>query len=337
MPLKLALCQHSTNLRDSASRMGVESFKQGNTPMKQNTQFGLASSVMSFPERGPWGDSKWRGNASGHVYRSLFEQLQPKVFIDPMVGSGTSVEVAREMKIEAHGLDLHSGFDCYSMDILTAVGKQADLVISHPPYGGQIVYAGNVWGDAPNARDLSQCSDEEFHERMQAVMLNQRRATRDGGHYGTLIGDWRRAGQYTCYMAEVISRMPSKELKSVMIKMQHNVTSDRRSYGRMVYPKIQHEYLILFQKAAAPVVVVLADMVREQAARVKGTWKNIVRTVLHALGGKATLDKLYAAIAHAAPEKLATNEFWREKTRQTLQLHKDLFQSSERGVWSLAA
>jgi hypothetical protein len=27
-----------------------------------------------------------------------------------MVGSGTSVEVARELGIEAYGLDLHSGF-----------------------------------------------------------------------------------------------------------------------------------------------------------------------------------------------------------------------------------
>ena len=29
------------------------------------------NSIMSFPDRGPWGDSKWRGNASGYVYKSL--------------------------------------------------------------------------------------------------------------------------------------------------------------------------------------------------------------------------------------------------------------------------
>ena len=68
-------------------------------------------SILSFPERGPWGKSSWRGNCSGHVYKSLFEQLRPGTFVDPMVGSGTSVEVAREMGIQAFGLDLHSGFN----------------------------------------------------------------------------------------------------------------------------------------------------------------------------------------------------------------------------------
>jgi len=50
-----------------------------------------------------------------------------------MVGGGTSVEVAREMGMEAHGLDLHSGFNILKQPILEAVGKPSDLVLSHPP------------------------------------------------------------------------------------------------------------------------------------------------------------------------------------------------------------
>lgn len=90
-------------------------------------------SVLSFPERGPWGDAKWRGNCSGYIYKSLFEQLKPKVFVDPMCGSGTSIEVAREMQIEAYGLDLHQGHNVLRDSILLAVGKPADLCLSHPP------------------------------------------------------------------------------------------------------------------------------------------------------------------------------------------------------------
>ncbi len=95
-------------------------------------------SVLSFPQRGPWGNAKWRGNCSGYVYKTIFEQLRPAVFVDPMCGSGTSIEVARELSIEAYGLDLHSGHNVLRDSILDAVGKHADLCLSHPPYGSTI-------------------------------------------------------------------------------------------------------------------------------------------------------------------------------------------------------
>ncbi|UUZ66259.1 hypothetical protein LP417_35170 (plasmid) [Polaromonas sp. P1-6] len=125
---------------------------------------------------------QWRGNCSGHVYKELFEQLKPRVFVDPMVGSGTSVEVAREMGIEAHGLDLHNGFNAIRDSILGHVGKEADLVVSHPPYGAMIVYSGNVWGSEAHPDDLSRCVDDnDFHEKMQLVLMNQRHATLSRG------------------------------------------------------------------------------------------------------------------------------------------------------------
>ena len=86
----------------------------------------LHGSILSFPDRGPWGNSRYRGNCSGYVYKRVFEHLRPRVFTDPMVGSGTSVEVAREMGIEAYGLDLHSGFNILKTSILEAVGKPSD-------------------------------------------------------------------------------------------------------------------------------------------------------------------------------------------------------------------
>jgi len=58
----------------------------------------------------------------------IFKRLRPLMFTDPMVGGGTSVEVAREMRIEAHGLDLHSGFNILKHRILDEVGKPSDLV-----------------------------------------------------------------------------------------------------------------------------------------------------------------------------------------------------------------
>lgn len=191
-------------------------------------------SVISFPERGPWGDSKWRGNASGFVYKSLFEQLKPKTFCDPMKGSGTSIEVANQLGIKAWGLDLHEGFNAVQDSILNHIGQQVDLCVSHPPYLDIVLYSGNVWGDKPHPADLSRCtSNDEFHEKMQLVLLNQRDATLPGGFYGALVGDVRKNGSYVSTQAELIARMPSEELASVIIKMQHNCVSDSRHYSNL--------------------------------------------------------------------------------------------------------
>ena len=296
-------------------------------------------SILSFPERGPWGKSSWRGNCSGHVYKSLFEQLRPGTFVDPMVGSGTSVEVAREMGIQAFGLDLHSGFNVLRESILSAVGQPVDLVVSHPPYGGMILYSGNVWG-SPHADDLSRCiDDQDFHEKLHIALLNQREATKGGGYYGTIIGDWRRNGRYTSYQAECIARMPSDELAAVLIKQQHNTVSDSRAYARMKMPRILHEYILLWQKPAviASFLSNLSVMARQQSARLASTWKALVRTVLMALGGTADLASIYAKVSENAPERLANNPNWKAKVRQVLNQHSDQFASCERGIWALAA
>lgn len=293
-------------------------------------------SILSYPERGSWGKSTWRGNCSGHVYKDLFERLNPKIFVDPMVGSGTSVDVAREMGIEAYGLDLHSGFNACRDSILLAVGKPADLCLSHPPYGSMIIYSGNVWGE-PDPNDLSRCvSDEDFHERMQLVLLNQRDATKPGGYYGTIIGDWRRNGIYTSYQAEMIARMPKAELAAVLIKAQHNCMSSRKAYGKMKLPFILHEYILIWQKKAVPVLLMLRDLAQQQYARLSSTWKSIVKSVLMQLGGKSDLQTIYKAVEESAPEKLAKNPNWKAKIRQTLNQHRDLFRSDEVGVWAVA-
>lgn len=292
-------------------------------------------SILSFPDRGNWGKSSWRGNMTGHVYRDLFERLQPKVFVDPMVGSGTSVEVAQEMGIEAYGLDLHSGFNILRDSIVSTVGKEADLVLSHPPYGNMVVYSGEVWGQ-PHPDDLSRCiDDEDFHQKLQLSMMNQREATRPGGIYGTIIGDRRKDGRYVSYQAEVISRLPSDELAAVVIKAQHNTTSARKSYGRMQMPMILHEYVVLFRRKERTVFGFLRTVAQQAQARLTGTWKNVVRSVLIGLGGKAALATIYQAVASNV-DKVKDNPNWQAKVRQILNSNASLFVPVERGVWALA-
>jgi hypothetical protein len=133
-----------------------------------------------------------------------------------MVGSGTSVEVAHEMGIEAYGLDLHSGFNILKTSILATVGKPSDLVL--------------------------------FLEKLRVAILNQRKATAPDGFYDIIIGDVRRRGQYSSYQADAIARMPKEELRAVLIKAQHNMVSNSVRYAPMKFPKIMHEYVVLWQR-----------------------------------------------------------------------------------------
>lgn len=95
------------------------------------------------------------------------------------------------------------------------------------------------YSDHPD--DLSSGADEsEFLDKLHVLLLNQREATRPGGHYVTLIGDRRKNGSYSSYQADCITRMPRDELKSVVIKTQHNVSSRSKSYA-LTYPLVMHE------------------------------------------------------------------------------------------------
>jgi hypothetical protein len=252
-------------------RSGVDRRQQAHSEQSKKSQEQKSKnsgSILSFPDRGPWGDARYPGNCSGYVYQTLFKHLRPRIFTDPMVGSGTSVAVAREMDIEAHGLDLHSGFNILRHSILQTVGKPSDFVFSHPPYHDMVQYSGQVWGSKPHPDDLSRCStEEEFLGKLSRGLANQRYATRLGGFYGLLIGDVRRSGRYSSYQADILARMPRQELRAVLIKAQHNVRSDQVRYERLPLPRIQHEYIVLWQKvrASTPKMARTGDIYRSAA------------------------------------------------------------------------
>lgn len=294
------------------------------------------NSILSFPERGKWGNARWRGNMSGHVYKALFEFFQPKTFVDPMVGSGTSIEVAMEMGIEAVGLDLHQGFDATRMSILEAVGRESDMCVSHPPYSTMISYSGNQWGDAPVPGDLSHIEDyDDFLDALQAVMLNQRDATKRNGIYGTIVGDLRHRGNYYSIQADLMNRLPRNELRSVLIKAQWNTSSGSKEYGRMKYPWVTHEYILLWEKLTGKPFAVFARLASQNDRHLKGTWRAVIRHALLRVGGKADLKTIYAVVSEGATGKIAGNPNWQAKVRQVLRGYSD-FRSLDRGVYALA-
>lgn len=288
----------------------------------------MNSSIVSYPQRGHYGNAAWRGNTSGLPLVDLFRFVKPRFVVDPAMGSDTTGDVCREMGIDYVGLDLHSGFNLLKDNLARRLGvlkksQAPDMVWFHPPYHDMIVYSGEVWGGRESAHpdDLSRCaSPEEFISKMQYAMFNIYDALAPEGHYAVMIADHRAKGEFHSYQADLIGLGIGK-LKSVVIKAQHNCMSDRRTYSGSSFIPIRHEYILLWQKERRiqSIGALAVAQTRKLSRAFFGTWKNVIDFVMRKLGGRARLSQIYAAVGECieAPE----NNHVEAKVRQVLQKH----------------
>lgn len=91
-----------------------------------------ASSILSFPERGPWGNPHYPGNSSGYVLLELLAALKPTFIIDVTAAGGTNVARGHEYGIRVLGFDLKGGFNSYLAALITRLlrNEYHDLHIS---------------------------------------------------------------------------------------------------------------------------------------------------------------------------------------------------------------
>ncbi len=296
------------------------------------------TSIASYPDRGPYGNNKYRGNCSGYLIKDLLEHFKPKLFVDPSVGGGTSADVVKKHfpDIEFVGLDLHLGFNLLRDSLLEKLPRAADYIFWHPPYHNMISYSGNMWGDKPHPDDLSHCkSPEEFLEKLRLALMNIYDAIKSDGHYSVLIGDIRKQGNYWSIQSDVIQIAPGK-LEGVVIKAQHNCVSDKTMYSANSFIPIAHEYCLNFRKDR--MVFGMLDCALQTSHKLVSlsgaTWKAVVQWALQKCGGKADLSELYHVISEGAQERTKSNPNWQAKVRQTLQ---NMAVTVERGVWELPA
>lgn len=292
----------------------------------------MLSSIMNYENRGHWGDSKYRGNCSGHVIKDLLQHFKPKNFVEVFAGSGTGYEVAKELGYtNSIHLDLNGKFGPVFNALTDEMPSGSDFVFSHPPYHNMIIYSGNQWGD-PHPDDLSRCdSYEDFIKKLNIVNHKIYNSLVNGGRHAMLIGDMRKNGKYYSMIKDIAY---FGELESHIIKTQHNTVSGRKSYSGNFIP-IEHEHLIILKKMMLwQVPIVLTKSVfLDLKKSIQVTWRDLIQTALQELGGKAPLSKLYEVIE--TTEKAKQNQHWKAKVRQILQIH-DNFAPIDKGIWKLA-
>lgn len=289
----------------------------------------LSSSILDYPNRGPWGNAKYRGNCSGYVIKDLLETFKPQKFVEVFSGGGTGRDVAQELGYtNSVHLDLNNGFDALVDDMPVA----SDFVFSHPPYADIIDY--NKVRGTYNADDLSnKMPYGEFIKKLDVVNQKIFQSLVNGGRHAFLVGDVRKQGHYFSIIKDMTW---FGDLEDHLIKVQHNTKYGRKNYGRPLI-KIAHEHLLVFKKNmvwAVPVKIT-KDFTLDLRQMNRVTWADLIKATLEDLGGKTNnLQTIYAAIASS--KKAKANPHWQAKVRQVLQ-QSDYFAHADRGVYSLAA
>lgn len=295
------------------------------------------TSIVSYPERGEGGNNRYRGNCSPKLIEDLIGFFKPQEICDYMCGSGTTKDAAEKCGIASHIYDLHSGFDLLNSEI----PERPQFIFWHPPYWDIIKYSDVMYkaseveekyGYDPRKSDLSRIADwDKFVEVMNYAMMKQFSALEKGGRMAVLMGDIKKKGKLYSMLSEIVK--PGTP-ENIIIKAQHNCFSDNIRYSGSFIP-ILHEYVLIVRKDNPLLIPILITKKLDSDIRdMRGaTWRDVVAAVLEDEGRSVPLSVIYEKIEPY--KKARQNQWWKEKVRQTLQLHPDQFESTQRGMWAI--
>jgi DNA modification methylase len=152
-----------------------------------------ATTFWDFPKQSygltPKGNNKYAGVTPALIiYNMIWRYTEPgDLVVDPMAGSGTTIDVCKEEKRIAIGYDIHST----RKDIIKNDAREiplgdnsVDMVFIDSPYGDNIRY-NEEQGNIGNISSES----EEFYDELEKVMKESKRILKEGKVLGWLIGD----------------------------------------------------------------------------------------------------------------------------------------------------
>ena len=200
------------------------------------------NSIVSYENRGKWGNNQYRGNASGKLLIDLHEVYKFNQVADYMSGSFTTKDVGKDLNIVTNCYDLNIGFDLINNDIK----ERNEFIYWHPPYWDIIKYSGNMYGDKPLKNDLSHISDyEEFIKAINYCLAKQYTSLENGGRMAILMADVKKNKKLYSMLLDM-NKLGTVE--QIVIKEQHNCWSNTKKYINENFIRIAHEYCLILRK-----------------------------------------------------------------------------------------
>jgi DNA modification methylase len=199
----------------------------------------------------------YKGATPSYIIWNLLQRYtQPKeLVVDPMAGSGTTLDVARDLGRRALGYDVHPARkDIFRVDARKLPGElteKVDFVFIDPPYSTHLDYG-------PDPRDVGKldAAGGQYYEAMEQVIEEIHRILRPGRHMALYVSDSYVHGKgFYPIGFELFARLSRcLEPVDIVAVVRHNKTLEMGNYRKAAeegnFFLRGFNYLFIMRKAA---------------------------------------------------------------------------------------
>lgn len=139
-----------------------------------------------------YGDPDFRGNTPPIIiFQCLMKYTKEgDKLLDPMAGSGTVIDICKELNREVIGFDIRPMRDDIGYGDASDIklsDESVDFIFCHFPYWNMIKYS-------DDKDDLSNLSLQDYLSKVRKIFCEFKRVLKSGGYCAVLIGDKRKSG-----------------------------------------------------------------------------------------------------------------------------------------------
>lgn len=204
--------------------------KTGDLPLMTTTLWDYPS--RNYPGKAQ-GDDEYLGSTPSYVIANLLERYtKPKwLVVDPMAGSGTTLDVARDMDRRALGYDLQpSRKDIFRVDArkLPLETAKVDFVFIDPPYSNHVKYSG-----LPECiGELDARANNDYYDAMERVFTEIHRILKPDRHMALYVSDSAKKGKSFVPLGfELLHRLRKRfSVVDIVAVVRHNQTLKRNHW-----------------------------------------------------------------------------------------------------------